>query len=706
MATLYLKNLTGSEQVVNDLGLVIDDHQSIQIDENDINGMLTADMLTALASDSNPAHGLILSTTDVGDSSGDFPYSVAVERIALKTHWKPPIDTAADLPIAGNEIGDLRYVEATGAVYRWDQPTVSWIQITSGQTLTVTEIDYSPVGNNITKMVFVNIPFNKVYVDQPNNTAYIGAPTPPASLGGQSLAITGVNLVQAGLSQGNTNYKTSDPAGTVVSYDTNFAGTSVLSFTTPASTPSLAYCNYGQYGTISAWVNGTKIVTIDLAANFNTANQNSSQNIATDYHNTGSGNPLTSGVANFVGGAAGKGNLTVNSVAISGNFPFYQAFSATINITDHTIFQQGYNSIYMTHEGLASYGGTQTSNTIDLFYDIASTTPTVNVPTISEDTPITRYLSGVKYYDAGSTWKISFVGSHCFDDTYHPSGAPLVVSGWPGMSATPVAYNDSHVTGPHTPPTIGDVMTVANYGITVTTNQVSSNATVTVTPRSPYGSYTAQTSASQNILIWSYAQSSTPLVEYFRDEQYRLLNGTSYSTVPAQVTGVWNSQSSLVSYDDTKGLQLYLNQLVFPTLNFSTYYPSGNPDYSGLTSTTNRVYLRAFISSSISYAQGTLRLNGVTPAQLLAGNIKVEIKAPSQTGWLDLSKDYNFAIFTGVDGDGCWVNRDTQINSDFQFSLGQHYTQNSGYMVIVRVTYPSNASTVPVLTGMSITDWS
>ena len=97
-------------------------------------------------------------------------------------------------------------------------------------------------------------------------------------------------------------------------------------------------------------------------------------------------------------------------------------------------------------------------------------------------------------------------------------------------------------------------------------------------------------------------------------------------------------------------------------------------------------------------------MTGITKAQLYARSVEVYIKAPTQTGWLDLCKDYNFATFTGVDGDGCWVNRDVQSNSDFNFTLGGKFTELSGRMIIVKVVYPDKNS--PRVSYMTITNWS
>ena len=117
MAEYYLKNSTGAEVNIDDLGIVVADGQSITIDVNDIDGHLTPDMIAALGDDA--ASGLILSTTDIGDPSGDFIKSIAIERLTLKHQWKPHVATFADLPINGNIDGDLRLVQDTGIIYRW-----------------------------------------------------------------------------------------------------------------------------------------------------------------------------------------------------------------------------------------------------------------------------------------------------------------------------------------------------------------------------------------------------------------------------------------------------------------------------------------------------------------------------------------------------------------------------------------------------------
>ena len=686
MAEYYLKNSTGSEINIDDLGIVIADGQSITIDVNDIDGMLTPDMILSL--DDNPANGLILSTTDVGDTSGDFLKAIAIERLTLKHQWKPHVPDFASLPFNGNIDGDLRLVQNTGVIYRWDDGEAEWLQTTSTFSLTVEEYDESPSGTDIDKLVFVEAE-DDVYID--GATAYIGPPEAPLSLSGQSLLVSGTTFVSGGLSQSNINYKTSDPAGDIVNYITR---DSTLTITTPSGN----YSNYGDRGLVKLYVNGSVIATIDLEANFVIANRESAQDL-NGYDIQGTGDAISNGVVTFTGGT-----FQVLSVQPHNSFKFFQKFQVRVNITDSSFLQQGYNEIYITHEGLTvAEGGDQTSGILDLFYDTDNgADPSVSTPIISENVPIFKYLSGVKFYDAGSTWEVDVSASDVFDNVYHSTESPVVFSGWPGMGTVEIRYDDSTVGGVSNPPDIGETMSISNWSLGQVINQMSSDARITATPRDPYGSYTGVQSTSQNILIWSYGSASTDLVEHFRDEDYRLLD-LNYDTIPVAITSEWDSTQSLDTYDGGNGLQLYMDELYFPTLDFSSYMPSGNPDYSLISTEENKIYIRAFKDSSSSHASGTLRMTGITKTQLYNRDIKVWIKAPSQTGWLDLTRDYNFSAFQGIDEDGCWVNRDIQSNSDFQFTLGTNYTTNSGDMIIVKIQYPD--SSAPRISYMSIIDW-
>ncbi len=681
MADYYLKNSTGETKEISDLGIVIANGQSITISKDDFDGYLTTDMIVSLSDDASL--GLILSTSDIGDTSGDLPKAIAIERLSLSHKWKPAAVDFASLPVVGNEDNDIRLVSSSGVLYRWNQTSASWEKITSNFSLTVTDYDESPSGSDINKIVFVQAE-DSVYVD--GKVAYIGPPAAPISLQGQALSISGTTFYTGKLSDNNNNYKSGEGVSSTVAYIIN-DGVFEL------STASLN-CNYGDQGVLAVYLNGTKLAAIDFAANFIESYRESNQLMST-YNNTGNGTPVTAGVAAFTGG---KGSLTLLSCGIFNNFKYYQKWSAKISITDGTLLRQGYNFITLVHE-LDS--GDQTTS-IDIFYDTdVGSNPSSSIPTVSVVTPALKYLSGVSSYSTGSTFNVSATISDAFDNVYHSSEAPVLISGWPGLSSTSIRYDNATVSGVSYPPAVGDTMQITNYTITQAANQASSNATTSIVVRDPYGSYGPAVSASNNIMIYSYSNSSTALAEYFRDEVYRL-PVEAYDTIPSTYTGKWDSTANISSYDDGTGLQVFQGQLIFPVANYSTNLPSGNPNYSSLSSTSNRTYIRAFYDAD-SHSSGTLRLTGITKAQMFAGSVKVYIKAPTQTGWLSLNKDYNFATFTGADEDGCWTGRDVQSNSDFSFTLGSFYTQNAGNLIIVKIIYTTSSS--PAVSFMSVIDW-
>lgn len=85
MATLYLKNVSGSKKVIGDLGIVLANNQSTIIDSNNIDGYLTSEMQAALLA--GPSSGLVLSTTDIGNSSGDLTPEKAVAALTITTRF-------------------------------------------------------------------------------------------------------------------------------------------------------------------------------------------------------------------------------------------------------------------------------------------------------------------------------------------------------------------------------------------------------------------------------------------------------------------------------------------------------------------------------------------------------------------------------------------------------------------------------------------
>jgi len=687
MAELFLKNSTGALIEIIDLGLVIDDGQSVPIDENDFDGYLTSDMIAALAD--IPANGLILSTTDIGNTAGDLPAIIAQERITLKSHWKPMRADFASLPLTGNEPEDVRLVEAEGVLYTWDQSGAQWSPITSTFSLTVSDIDEENVGTNISNLTFVQTE-DGVYIDQTNNTAYIGPPNPPLTLDSRSLVVTNTTLYSGGLSQSNINYK--NAAGEVVNYVINDA---IFTVSIPTDVDS---CNFGDEGVISFVLNGNPIASADLGVNFQELNRDTTQDM-NNYDIQGSGDSMTNGRVDFTGTAAGKGYMQIESVSKYNNFKYYQKWQAKVEITDATLLRQGYNALEIKHTGITPVQG---SNVLDIFYDIdAGANPSVSVPTVTEDTPLYKYLSGVHFYGAGSTWDVDVSGIDLFDNAYHSSESPIVLSGWPGMTTTAIRYDDATVGGVADPPDIGNSMSISNWNLEQQSGAMGTGSQLTVTPRDSYGTYTPVISAANNTMIFSYGTESTNIMEYFRDEEYRLLDN-AYDTIPGSFTGIWDSTQSLDTYDDGNGLQVYMDELYFPTEDFTDDLPVG-PDYTVIAAETNKTYYRAFYHNGISHSSGKLKIEGITKTQLYDRNIRVWIKAPSQTGWLDLTRDYNYPDFNGDDDDACWVNRAGQTNDEFEFSLGMFGTQSSGWMIIVKIEYPN--ALAPRIQTLGVTNW-
>lgn len=496
-------------------------------------------------------------------------------------------------------------------------------------------------------------------------------PEDAESLEGKALTVSGTAFYTGKLSDGNTNYKGSDPAGSEVDYIFK-DGT----FTINSPEPSTTF-NKSDIGAIDYKLNGSQKDTVSLSTYFSESER--------------AGDQVT---VPWLGAA---GDLSIVAVGWYNGWPMWQKGRADIAVSPADL-QQGYNTFQLEHSGIPT---PQASAILDGFYDNdAGADPSVGIPTVVENAPVWKYLSGIKFYYRASTFDLGVVGSDVFDNVYHSVSPLTYASTGSTMGSGIIAPDDGSVSGVSDPPVIGETMTVTAKLLTVPSSNVRSlDARASVTPRDPYGSYTAQWSASENRLVDAYANTSSALVEYFDDENYRMPLG-AYDSVPSQITGQWTG-STLLSGGNAQVIE---GQLKYPTADFTSgYLPAQNPsaDYSVFSG--NQVYLR-FIEDPDSdpHSNGQLELGGLVGADVSpvgSGNVNVEIKLPTQTGWMDLGKSFDAGTFTGVDGDGCQV---SQSGVSWNWTCGTFSTANSGYMIAVRITLRNSSRS---LTQMRELGW-
>ncbi len=361
----------------------------------------------------------------------------------------------------------------------------------------------------------------------------------------------------------------------------------------------------------------------------------------------------------------------------------------------------GANRIRLEHEidgALHGWGE------LDLFYDAGLNTPMVSTdPTdslISAQEPATpAYLSGVRYLPAGAALHVKVTAENVFETTFHSQ--PVTIrggqAGFTDRDVNFVAGGSLELSGYSDPP-VSDEPFVVKKDIQLGTGFFSRDAHVTALARDPFTASTPvdiPRSGGRAILVNTKPQESTALIEKFTDERYRLPDG-GYDTIPGQIADQWVSESPL-----SGGNAEVAGALIYPQTDYSVgHTPStGQPNYSGFTG--DQCYLRAFRDLNDPHNSGVLKMVGLALGDIKpTGDVKVEIKLPGLTGWLDLGLPFDAGAFTGVDGDGCR----TSVNGDeFSWTAGVESTALSGWMVIVRVTLRSPAALV--LDEMHMLGW-
>ncbi len=219
------------------------------------------------------------------------------------------------------------------------------------------------------------------------------------------------------------------------------------------------------------------------------------------------------------------------------------------------------------------------------------------------------------------------------------------------------------------------------------------------------------------ILLYCLTNTSTNLVETFRAENYRVKGG-SYDTQVSVMDpdNAWDPNVHMLTspgYSD--GLQFFNQLLVSPknTVNGGNFLglangPPGNPNYSTITGT--RTLYRRFLNTSFSTQYDlSISLNGSSTIvdstySLNATRIKVFVKIPGKTGWMDVALPYvhgeSYSDGAGLHTSNGILSFNPTLNNINFLNLG-NLSIESGEYIVVKIE--ADSSWTGNLTLMSVT---
>lgn len=482
-------------------------------------------------------------------------------------------------------------------------------------------------------------------------------PPDAESLQNKALVMAGTVLRMGFLSaDAQAAYEAGKGAGVFVDYIINDP-------TFTLSTPNTATAvNQGDKGKFELWINGAKTDEFDLATRFQEVNRATAQ----------TGLPAISP----------GGKITVTGIAKYA-ISLYQKVNAHLTITA-TDLQRGFNSIVLKHTGTT--GGDQTAASYKVFFDVAISTPTVTNLNVTLQTVAPKHLSGVVYAGVGTTVLVDATGNALVDNTYVSD--PITLSGLHGAPTTVIAPADAAVTGLSDPPAINETMIVTAKVITLSVpNAATKDARINATPKDPHGSYTAAQSASKKLLVNTFGTRSTATLEYFDDESYRLPAEWDDNDTTSSITGRWDSAALLPTGAAQQGvIENNENGLLYPSEDFTAFTPANTANYSGRSGDV--IYLRAFLAASPK-SSIQLVLHGVAAGIGVLGtaDMNVEVKLPTQTGWLDCAKPFDGSVGVASDGNGAMVGGISYSsgNATLNVTFGGKSSYDAANRLLVRI---------------------
>ena len=437
----------------------------------------------------------------------------------------------------------------------------------------------------------------------------------------------------------------------------------------PFAAYSTGSLNKGDTGTLKLYVNNVVVKTVNLA---------------------------TAGVVNDI--VTGFVLSTTQSVLFPTTGIPFEGFKYRTGLwkigSDHQ--NRGYNKMKVVHE---FNGSTYTTNELEWFIDGEGENIVYdNEQTSDLSLTGTKYLSGVKYYTGGS-FKYLVTGSNVYDGSVYSHNLVQYTTN----------YGLQSVSSEYLPAANGDNTKLfeVNKNVLFQTSGIrliDGSVSIRTTIPTVFGPSIQSTGVGiSHILMDNVNATSTETNETFTSETYRLPSNANFDSI-SLTTDLWDSSISLVetsSVGYNNGLQVGEGKLRRGTVNWSAIAngPAGNVDYSTGMGTGDRTYYRMFIGNAGS-ANFVLRLNGsgaiivhVSDIFSAANQMKVEFKAPTQTGWLCAYDDFIGGQYSdGNGGRAASFGNGRALNADWGLTIGVKNIVNSGNKVYLKITVPYNFS--------------
>lgn len=624
-------------------------------------------------------------------------------------YWRSPVDTFDELPVLdSNKNGEIRFVIETSSLYRWNENTQEWDALTMGGSGGGSAIWGEPVPS------FLDLPdpatqLNEVRLVLDEKKLYIWDATDAVwmpvyaearmnhddledMVGGEELhddryyredemdsflqdikervnyleelkprdaqelsgdfTITGTKFYSGYLSDGhNIRFETLLPNQYFqwITFDSSFV----------LHNDNLEQFKDADKGVLKLYINDIEVDNFDLSSNFIEDERDDGQT--------------------WTPASSTNGKIVITSVQPYNNYPLYQRGDYELHFTEDD-FESGENKIQFIHTLEIDQGlyEDRKTNEFVFFYDTnKSYRGFQSIETNLINLTSEKYLSGIRYLSLGDSFNLKFYVERMFNNTY-PMPKQVEVDGSDfGIDLIELNHESDGV-NEVTPFVYAQYQFDKNFTIDkIGVYSVKPN--LILQPYTVKGKDPKRNWSSSNFLINTINQKSDDKNEYFLDEVYRLPND-DYDIITS-ITGMWDSTKLL----DDGELQVF-NGLIYPQNLYNDYIPTQAVDYRNFINEAS--YIRAFRSDA-PHNNGEFFVEGYQHGM---SSIRLEIKIPGQTGWLNLSSYYNAVDFTGSDGDGCLVKEEF---NNLHFTTGEFNTAYSDNIILLKITFiGTNISTL------------